>query len=68
MESKKPLASKTIWLGILTTLISILGLVGGEAWIQEYPQVVSGIGFVGGVLVLVLRWATTVPLTIAKKK
>lgn len=68
MKSKKLLASKTIWLGILTTLISILGLIGGEAWIQEYPQVVSGIGFVGGVLVLVLRWVTTIPLAITKKK
>jgi len=62
-DAKAPLASKTIWLGVLTTAASVLALVAGEEWIQQWPRAVAGLGIVVGVLNVVIRQFTTKPLT-----
>ena len=61
-NAKAALKSKTVWLGIATSVISILGIFAGQGWIQEYPQIVSGIGLTVGILTVVVRHFTTVPL------
>ena len=63
MNNQKPWwKSNTIRLGMATTLISVLGLVAGEEWIQAYPAVVASLGLVAGLLGLVVRYFTTGPL------
>ena len=59
--------SKTLWLAIVTTILSVLTLVQGEAWIQEYPQVVGYIGIAIGLLGIVFRFLTSMPLGAAVK-
>ena len=54
--------SKTVWLGIVTALISILGLFAGQEWIQQYPEIVSYIGLAIGILTVIVRHYTTKPL------
>ncbi|KKN88351.1 hypothetical protein LCGC14_0249140 [marine sediment metagenome] len=54
--------SKTVWLGIATSVLSILGIFAGEKWIMEYPQIASGIGLTIGILTVVVRHFTSVPL------
>ena len=60
---KPQLKSKTVWLGMLITLLSILGLVAGEPWIQDYPQVVAVLGIITGVLTVIIRQFTTQPVS-----
>jgi len=63
MNNPKPWwKSKTIRLGMATTLISVLGLVAGEEWIQAYPAAVACLGLVAGVLTVVVRYFTDGPL------
>lgn len=62
MEGKSRLASKTVWLGVAMTIVSVLGLLAGEEWIQAYPAVVSALGLVAGLLVVIVRHWTTEPL------
>ena len=64
---KKTKFSKTIWLGLVTTGISVLTLVQGEEWIKAYPQVVGYIGIGIGVLGIAFRFLTTMPLGAAVK-
>ncbi len=62
MDSKSFLSSKTIWFSAAATVASVIALVAGEEWIQEYPQVVSVLGIVGGVITGILRTITTQPV------
>lgn len=55
---KRWFQSKTVWLGILTLILSILTFIQGEEWISQYPQVVAIIGTVIGVLTIILRFFT----------
>lgn len=54
--------SRTVQLGIATTLVSVLGLIAGEEWIQAYPAAVASLGLVAGVLTVVVRCLTNGPL------
>jgi hypothetical protein len=60
---KPALASKTMRVAILTTVVSVLALLQGEQWIAEYPQVVAVIGVAIGVVQVVLRTLTSRPVT-----
>ena len=51
-----------MWLGMLTTLASVLGLIAGAEWIQAWPGVVAGIGTAVGVLTIVIRLLTGLPI------
>ena len=66
-SSKPPIRSKTVWLGVMMTVASVLGLLAGEQWIQDYPQVVSGLGLTAGILTVVIRQYTTGPLDSRKE-
>lgn len=59
----KAFKSKTLIVGWLTLVASTLSLWSGSEVIVQYPQVVSAIGAVLGVVTLVLRYATTLPLS-----
>ncbi|TXH41138.1 MAG: hypothetical protein E6Q97_38255 [Desulfurellales bacterium] len=62
MESKSALSSKTVWVGILTTAAATLGFLQGQEFIVQYPKAVAGIGAAVGLLTIVLRFMTTVPI------
>ena len=62
MNSKPIFSSKTIWFSVAATVASVIALVAGEEWIQEYPQVVSILGIVGGLITGALRVITTQPV------
>lgn len=59
---KKWFQSKTVWLGLLTMILSLLTFLQGESWIQQYPNIVSGIGTAIGALTVILRFVTTKPI------
>lgn len=59
----KAFKSKTLIVGWLTLIASTITLWQGSAVIAEYPQVVGALGAVLGVITLVLRYATTLPLS-----
>lgn len=59
----KAFKSKTLIVGWLTLIASTLTLWSGSEVVAQYPQVVSGLGVVLGVVTLVLRYATTLPLS-----
>lgn len=56
-------ASKSVWLGVITTVVSLLTAAMGQEFIMQYPQVVAGIGMVVGFLTVVLRYLTDRPIT-----
>ena len=58
-EKKSVLASKTIWVGLLTLAGGIISLVAGSELIVEYPAVVSVLAMVSGTLAVILRTLTT---------
>ena len=63
MGSEKPwYLSKAIWLGILTTIASVLALIAGEEWVQQWPAIVGVMGTIVGVLTVVIRLLTGVPI------
>ncbi len=59
----KAFKSKTLIVGWLTLVASTLTLWQGSEVIAAYPKVVAGIGAVLGAITLVLRYATTLPLS-----
>ena len=61
-DSKLRRRSKTVWLGVGVTAVSVLGLVAGAEWMQAYPEAVAVLGMVVGVLGVVLRHYTDRPL------
>lgn len=62
MQPKPQLESKMNWLGVIVTIVSVLGLLQGEEWIQQYPQVVAGLGIAAGFLTVILRQFTVKPV------
>jgi len=61
--AKKPLKSKTIWLGLLTSVVSVVGAKFPETkeFLDEHWNVVGAI--LGGVIII-LRGLTGKPLTL----
>ena len=61
--AKKPLKSKTIWLGLLTSVVSIVGAKFPETkeFLDEHWNVVGAI--LGGVIII-LRGLTGKPLSL----
>ncbi len=66
-HGKSRLASKTVWLGILTMVISVIGLIAGQEWVRDYPIVVSGLGLAVGILTVIVRHFTDQPLKRLKR-
>jgi hypothetical protein len=63
MNNAKPIwQSKTFWVQLLTILVSIAAFVEGQEWIQDNPTMVAIIGVVVGVLNIVIRSITRVPV------
>jgi hypothetical protein len=62
MTRKQPNKSKTIWLGTLMCLTSILTLLQGHDLIIKYPTAVSVIGLISGILVIIMRYLTDSPM------
>jgi len=61
--------SKLVWLGVLQTVLSVLLLLQGEAWLAELsPQLVAWIGTAIGILTVFLRFVTGRPIAIVKRK
>lgn len=59
----KAFKSKTLIVAYLTLIASTLQLWSGSDLIAQYPQVIAVIGTVLGAVQLVLRYATTLPLS-----
>lgn len=62
MLPKPQVQSKMNWLGMIVTVISMLGLLQGEEWIQQYPQVVAALGIAAGILTVIFRQFTIRPV------
>lgn len=60
---KKMAKSKTIIVNVLTVMVGTLGYVAGHEVIVEYPQAVSALVAATGVLNVVLRLVTSVPIS-----
>ncbi len=54
--------SKTIIVGIVTSVVSILALLQGQDVIKENPELVAALGTVLGVLNIILRFLTDKPV------
>ena len=61
--AKKPLKSKTLWLGLLTSVVSVVGAKFAETreFLDEHWNVVGAI--LGGVIII-LRGLTGTPLSL----
>lgn len=55
-------SSQINWIGIVTTLIGVLGYLQADNLIAQYPRVVSGIGVAIGLLTLVMRYIDVQPV------
>lgn len=62
MQSKSIWKSRTFWTNILVLAAGTAGYVAGHDVIQEYPQVVAGLGAAVGLLNIILRLVTTQPV------
>lgn len=62
MNPKNILASKTFWVNFLAFLVAVLGLLQGQTWIADHPQIVSIVAMAIGALNIVLRWLTDRPV------
>lgn len=63
---KRWFESKAVWLGILTTTISILTFLQGEEWIQTYPMIIAGAGTAIGILQIFIRYITNTPMMLVE--
>lgn len=54
--------SKTVLVGILTTLAGVLAYLAGDDFISQYPQTVAIVIAVKGVVDVVLRFLTSLPV------
>ena len=61
-ESKKWFESKSVWLGLLILILSIISFIVDEEWIKDYPKVVAILSTVVGVLTIVLRYLAINPM------
>lgn len=68
MTGKPWYLSKTLWANAIVVVIALLGFVAGDQFpITLGPEVVYVIGFVLGILNLVLRFLTNQPITLNRK-
>lgn len=51
--------SKSVWLGILTCISSVLSFAQGHELVANNPAAVSVIGFVVGCLIIICRYLTS---------
>lgn len=56
------LKSKTLIVGWITFAAGLLSFLTGSDFIQQYPELTSALVAVSGVVTMVLRWVTTLPL------
>ena len=61
--AKKPLKSKTIWLGLLTSVVSVVGAKVPQA-AEFLNDNWSWVGGILGAVIIVLRGLTNRPLTL----
>lgn len=59
----KAFKSKTLIVGWLTLVASTLTLWSGSEVVAQYPQAVATIGAILGVVTLILRYVTVLPLS-----
>lgn len=59
--------SKAVWLGLLTLIVSILSFLQNEEWVVNYPYVVSAIGTTVGILTIIIRYLTDVPMKLTNR-
>lgn len=64
---KRWFQSKVVWLGILTFIISLLSFLQGEELIKQYPEVISILGIIIGVLTIIVRYMTDQPMELTRK-
>ena len=62
VETKSVLASKMVWLNLVTLAAGIAGYVAGAEVMQDYASVVAIAVAVKGALNIVLRFLTTQPI------
>ena len=55
------ITSKTVWVGLITIVISLFQYVGTQDWSDW--RAVNWPAFVAGALMIVLRWITDKPIT-----
>lgn len=61
--SKHPLASKTVWINVLTVAVAVLTAVSGQTEnipVEWMPYIVAGLAAVN----VALRFVTSIPLSI----
>lgn len=58
MNGKSIFASRTAWLGAVTTAIAVVTALQSQPWVAEYPRVAAGCVAVIGGLTVVLRYLT----------
>lgn len=63
VEPKNPLTSKLNLLGALQLVVSVCALLGGSELIQQYPKAVAVVAGISGVVTIVLRFMTSVPIS-----
>lgn len=63
VEPKNPLTSKLNILGALQLAASVCALLGGSELIQQYPKAVAVIAGISGVVTIVLRFMTSLPVS-----
>ena len=63
VDPKNPLTSKLNILGMLQVASSVLALLVGSEVIQQYPKAVAVLVGVSGVVTIVLRFMTSVPIS-----
>lgn len=61
---KKPIKSKTIWLGLVTSVVSVAASKWPElgTWVQDNYSVIGG---ALGIVIIILRGLTGKPLTLS---
>jgi hypothetical protein len=59
---KSPLASKTVWVNVLTVLAGVAGYVAGAEAMQDYTAVIPIFVAVQGAINIVLRFLTSKPI------
>lgn len=60
--AKKAWWSKTNLLGSLQIAVGFAGLLAGSTLIQQYPKAVAALTVASGILTIVLRSVTSVPI------
>ena len=67
MEPKSALASRTIWLNVLTLVVLILGVLMADTSGIVKPEWLGYIGLANAILNVVLRFLTEQPVTMSGK-